>query len=205
MYLSDRDLKYAIETGQLIVDPTPEEYGATSIDLHLDKIEEAKVWNVERFKDRQSETGNDPWLRVGKYRYSDFSKESCQDIPEDSEQLVYRNGNQVILKPHGFFLWQTQEEVGTPEEDPRFICFINGRSSTARSGLLVHMTAPTIHAGWYGQITLEIANLGPFYLCLVEGDPISQITVSTISSPPLLQRKRGGIAIGQRKVSGNAS
>lgn len=205
MYLSDRDLKYAIETGQLIVDPTPEEYGATSIDLHLDKIEEAKVWNVERFKDRQSETGNDPWLRVGKYRYSDFSKESCQDIPEDSEQLVYRNGNQVILKPHGFFLWQTQEEVGTPEEDPRFICFINGRSSTARSGLLVHMTAPTIHAGWYGQITLEIANLGPFDLCLVEGDPISQITVSTISSPPLLQRKRGGIAIGQRKVSGNAS
>lgn len=182
-----------------------EKYDTTSIDLHLDKIEEAKVWNVERFKDRQSETGNDPWLRVGKYRYSDFSKESCQDIPEDSEQLVYRNGNQVILKPHGFFLWQTQEEVGTPEEDPRFICFINGRSSTARSGLLVHMTDPTIHAGWYGQITLEIANLGPFYLCLVEGDPISQITVSTISSPPLLQRKRGGIAIGQRKVSGNAS
>jgi len=53
MYLSDRDLKYAIETGQLIVDPTPEEYGATSIDLHLDKIEEAKVWNVERFKEVQ--------------------------------------------------------------------------------------------------------------------------------------------------------
>lgn len=93
----------AVENGQLIVKPKPEKYDTTSIDLHLDKIEEAKVWNVERFKDRQSETGNDPWLRVGKYRYSDFSKESCQDIPEDSEQLVYRNRNQVILKPHGFF------------------------------------------------------------------------------------------------------
>ena len=37
-------------------------------------------------------------------------------------------------------------------------------------GLLVHMTAPTIHAGWWGQITLEICNLGPFTLALQEGD-----------------------------------
>ena len=35
MYLSDRDLKFAVETVQLIVDPKPEEYDTTSIDLHL--------------------------------------------------------------------------------------------------------------------------------------------------------------------------
>jgi dCTP deaminase len=101
-------------------------------------------------------------------------------------------------------LWQTREAVGTPENDPRLICFINGKSSSARSGLLVHMTAPTIHAGWWGQITLEIANLGPFDLCLAEGDAISQIVVATISSPPT-KRKKEGIAIGQREVGGNAS
>jgi deoxycytidine triphosphate deaminase len=65
------------------------------------------------------------------------------------------------------------------------------------------MTAPTIHAGWWGQITLEIANLGPFDLCLAAGDAISQIVVATISSPPT-KRKKEGIAIGQRAVSGNA-
>ena len=29
MYLSDRDLKFAVETDQLIVDPAPEEYDTT--------------------------------------------------------------------------------------------------------------------------------------------------------------------------------
>lgn len=204
MYLSDRDLKFAVETGQLIVDPAPEEFDTTSIDLHLDKVNEAKIWNVEAFKLKQANTGNDPWLRVGKYKYRTFSQEFYQSVPEDSSSAnsVYRNGDRVILRPGGFLLWQTREAVGTPEIDPRLICFINGKSSSARSGLLVHMTAPTIHAGWWGQITLEIANLGPFELCLAEGDAISQIVVATISSPPT-KRKKEGIAIGQREVGGN--
>lgn len=205
MYLSDRDLKFAVETGQLIVDPAPIEFDTTSIDLHLDNVKEAKVWNVEEFKRRQANSGNDTWLRVGKYKFRTFSQEFYQSVPEDSSSSnpVYRNGDRVILRPGGFLLWQTREAVGTPEIDPRLICFINGKSSSARSGLLVHMTAPTIHAGWWGQITLEIANLGPFDLCLAEGDAISQIVVATISSPPT-KRKKEGIAIGQREVGGNA-
>jgi dCTP deaminase len=204
MYLSDRDLKFAVETGQLIVDPAPTEFDTTSIDLHLDNVNQAKIWNIDAFKKRQESTGNDQWLRVGKYKYRTFAQEFYQNVPENSnpENLVYRNGDRIILRPKGFLLWQTLEAVGTPEIDPRLICFINGKSSSARSGLLVHMTAPTIHAGWWGQITLEIANLGPFDLCLAEGDAISQIVVATISSPPT-NRKKEGIAIGQREVGGN--
>jgi dCTP deaminase len=205
MYLSDRDLKFAIETGQLIVDPAPIEFDTTSIDLHLDNVNEAKIWNVKAFRQKQENSGGETWLRVGKYKFRTFSQEFYQSVPEDSssDNTVYRNGDRVILRPGGFLLWQTREAVGTPEIDPRLICFINGKSSSARSGLLVHMTAPTIHAGWWGQITLEIANLGPFDLCLVEGDAISQIVVATISSLPT-KRKKEGIAIGQREVSGNA-
>lgn len=204
MYLSDRDLEFAVKTGQLIVDPAPKEFDTTSIDLHLDNVNQAKVWNVDEFKRKQEQSGSDSWLRVGKYKYRVFSQEFYQNIPEDANpnNKVYRNGDRVILRPGGFLLWQTLEAVGTPELDPRLICFINGKSSSARSGLLVHMTAPTIHAGWWGQITLEIANLGPFDLCLAEGDAISQIVVATISSPPI-KRKKEGIAIGQREVGGN--
>jgi dCTP deaminase len=204
MYLSDRDLQFAVETGQLIVDPAPKEYDTTSIDLHLDTVDQAKIWNVEAFKQDQASTGNDAWPRVGKYKYRTFSQKFYQNVPTDPnpDNLVYRNGDRVILRPRGFLLWQTREAVGTPELDPRLICFINGKSSSARSGLLVHMTAPTIHAGWWGQITLEIANLGPFDLCLAEGDAISQIVVATISSPPT-KKKKEGIAIGQREVGGN--
>lgn len=200
MYLSDRDLEFAVKTGQPIVNPPPEEFDTTSIDLHLDSITEAKIWNEEAYKRKQRKLGSDPWLRVGKYQFRTFSQSFYRSIPEDGsyEELVFRQGSRVILKPRGFLLWQTREAVGTPEEDPRLICFINGKSSPARSGILVHMTAPTIHAGWWGQITLEIANLGPFDLCLAEGDAIAQIVVSTISSPPT-KRKKEGIAIGPEK------
>ncbi len=206
MYLSDRDLKFAVETRQLIVNPPPSEYDTTSIDLHLDTIKEARIWDVEVFKARQAEAGNDPWLHIARYRFRAFSQEFCRSVPDGPapDRLVYRHADRVILRPGGFFLWQTREEVGTPEEDPRLICFVNGKSSSARMGLLVHMTAPTIHAGWWGQITLEIANLGPFELCLAEGDAICQIVVAVISSPPIKRKNDEGIAIGQRNVGGAA-
>ncbi|HKI38480.1 MAG TPA: hypothetical protein VKA46_41915 [Gemmataceae bacterium] len=151
MFLSDRDLQFAVATRQLIVDPPPEEYDTTSIDLHLDRVGEAKIWNVAAFSARQAEAGNDPWLRPGRYKVRAFSREFYCDLPTDPTpgNLVYRHGDCVILRPHGFFLWQTREAVGTPEVDPRLICFVNGKSSAARAGLLVHMTAPTIHAGWW--------------------------------------------------------
>jgi dCTP deaminase len=206
MYLSDRDLKFAVETRQLIVNPPPSEYDTTSIDLHLDTVEEAKIWDVEAFKTKQAAAGNDLRLHIGKYQFRAFSQEFCRSVPTDPdpENSVYRDGDRVILRPRGFFLWQTREEVGTPEDDPRLICFIDGKSSTARAGLLVHLTAPTIHAGWWGQITLEIANLGPFELCFAEGDAISQIVVATISSPPIKRKNDKGIAIGHRNVAGAA-
>ena len=50
MYLSDRDLRWAIECGDLIVDPKPERIDSSSIDLHLDSIDQAKVWDIETFQ-----------------------------------------------------------------------------------------------------------------------------------------------------------
>lgn len=47
MYLSDRDLLQAIQIGALIVDPKPERLGPTSIDLHLDTIDQARVWDLD--------------------------------------------------------------------------------------------------------------------------------------------------------------
>src|SRR5215212_5574430 len=86
----------------------------------------------------------------------------------DPKQLVYKNGSEIFVRTGGFLLWQTKEKVGTPPVDPWFICFVDGKSTRARAGLLVHLTAPTIQAGWSGNVTLEIANLGPFYLLLQE-------------------------------------
>src|SRR5438270_821679 len=62
MYLSDRDLEFAVRTGQLIVDPAPAEYDTTSIDLYLDSVEKARVWDVKAFEREQEGRGIVPAL-----------------------------------------------------------------------------------------------------------------------------------------------
>lgn len=197
MYLSNRDIKWAIESGKLIVDPPPHVfncgYDETSIDLHLDDIEHAKIWDVEKLKKEQDQQGNlgGPFLHLGAFQWEHFSGGYLIPVPHEPSNpvdrekgKVFRRGNEIILRPGGFLLWTTKEVVGTPKENPELIAFVNAKSTKARTGVMVHLTAPTIHSGWKGKIALEIANLGPFVFVLKPGDAIAQLIVATISSKP---------------------
>jgi dCTP deaminase len=209
MYLSDRDLELAIDDGRLIVDP-PTKIGPTSIDLHLDLVQEARVWDTEKLSRHNREHGlSDLELSIARCNYGKMSElylkqpPTEQDASKELDCKVFRRDDAIIVKPYGFVLWQTKECVGTPEESPEFICFIDGKSTRARTGLVVHLTAPTIHAGWSGKVTLEIANLGPLHLVLKENDVIAQITVAKITSPPLESMKQAGsVTQGQTNVGG---
>lgn len=140
-------------------------------------------------------------MRVARCEYKKMAAEYQIGPPEDETQTVFRRGKQVVIKPGGFLLWQTKERVGTPELEPQFICFIDGKSTRARTGLAVHLTAPTIHAGWNGNVTLEITNLGPLHIVLQEDDVIAQIVVAKITSPPReTMREAGSQTIGQTTV-----
>jgi dCTP deaminase len=61
---------------------------------------------------------------------------------------------------------------------------VEGRSSYARCGLLVHFTAPTIHAGIDGTITLELINLGSLDIMLYPGMPICQLILEKLDAKP---------------------
>ncbi len=219
MYLSNRDIKWAIECGKLIVDPPPDEFGAgydeTAIDLHLDSIDRgARVWDIEAYNRQESvkrsgaRTGLPSELRLGTFDFRVISGRYLTEIPMEpppgmtNAHLVYRRGDpdEVVVRRFGFLLWTTKEKVGTPVIDmsrpassqrhPELICFVNAKSSRARTGIMVHFTAPTIHAGWSGKITLEITNLGPFDFILRENDTLAQLTVATIASAPDLSLKK---------------
>ena len=62
---------------------------------------------------------------------------------------------------------------------------VEGKSSLARCGLLVHFTAPTVHAGFKGKITLEIINLGPSEILLKPGMPICQLIIEEVKGMPV--------------------
>ena len=204
MYLSARELTKALKNGSLICTPFPCSIGSTSIDLRLDSIDEAKVWDFERLKAHNRDHGfPENELRVASLNYKNIATLYLRDLDSDTKKSVFWRHDELVLKPGAFALWQTKEIVGTPEIGAKFICFIDGKSTRARAGLVIHLTAPTIHAGWSGNVALELANLGPFDLVLKENEIIAQITVARITSSPQANlSKAGSVTYGQGDVTG---
>jgi dCTP deaminase len=61
---------------------------------------------------------------------------------------------------------------------------VEGKSGLARLGLAIHVTAPTIHAGFVGTIQLEMINHGPMHIKLRIGMAICQIIFEATKGVP---------------------
>ena len=184
--------------------------GRSNLDrLALDQVHEAKIWDVDSFKNRHGMAGiAEPELHLGSFKFGQFGGEYLISPPaydqSKTDDRVCLRGQEVLVRPGGFLLWQTKERIGTPSDNPQFICFVDGKSTRARTGILVHLTAPTIRSGWVGNVVLEIANLGPFTFVLKENDVIAQLTVATISSHPKQNHAQAGSSTAnQAHVSGS--
>jgi dCTP deaminase len=96
-------------------------------------------------------------------------------------------GGGYTLQPNLFVLGNTIEVVKLPikPDRPVYAARVEGRSSFARCGLLIHFTAPTIHAGFDGTITFEIMNLGPHPITLYPDMEICQLIFETVQGTPI--------------------
>jgi dCTP deaminase len=106
-------------------------------------------------------------------------------LRERSDVLQISKVQPYKLKPNTFILANTLETVDFPlcaaDCDKSFAARVEGKSSHARCGLLVHFTAPTIHAGFAGTITLEMINLGPFDILLTPEMYICQLIIEEVT------------------------
>ena len=158
MILSRDEIRLAIENGEIKIDPLPQErqYSTSALDLYLG--DRFQFWDKERI-DQIPTMGLssvlDPSLMA---RFSALSSQYLIPAPTDAEGCC-------PLSPWEFVLGVTRETVELPRES-RIAARVEGRSTLARIGLMVHLTAPTIHLGWSGQIALEILNIGPWPLTL---------------------------------------
>lgn len=91
------------------------------------------------------------------------------------------------LKPNKLVLARTLESVHFPinPSGPCFSARVEGRSSLARCGILVHFTAPTIHAGFEGSVTLEIINLGSHDFLLSPKMSVCQLIIEEVKGSPV--------------------
>lgn len=176
MVLSDEDIKKAIASGALEIDPPPteEQYQSSAVNIYLG--DSFRVWDPSPFKPKG--------VRIE----LDLAEQSFADTANHYAIAAQRDQNGcVVLPPYSkepaLLLASTRERLHLKRESA--LCArVEGRSSLARIGLVVHLTAPTIHAGFNGQITLEMLNHGPFYLKLVPNKTmICQFIIERLDQP----------------------
>jgi dCTP deaminase len=87
------------------------------------------------------------------------------------------------IQPQSFLLAYTRERLHLPVTS-RVAARVEGKSSIARLGIGIHVTAPTIRAGFNGALQLEMFNFGPHDIILDEGMKICQLIFEqTIGTP----------------------
>jgi dCTP deaminase len=169
--LTDREIKLALEKRQIIIDPAPvvTAFSSTAVDLTLDP-------NLTEFNEEVGgiEVVIDPSHR-------DFKSETV--LGQISEKRVIDPRDGFPLKPNRLVLAWTAEYVNLLAHN-RIAARVEGKSSLARLGLGIHVTAPTIHAGFDGHIRLELINHGKTPIRLRVGMRICQLIFEqTLGTP----------------------
>lgn len=149
MRLTDIEIEACLDDGTIIIEPRPaaEAISGVSVDVRLGN-------QFRVFKDHTAP-------------YIDLSGPSVevQDALDRvmSETIVIEDGEAFFLHPGELALSITHENVTLPAD---IVGWLDGRSSLARLGLMVHVTAQRIDPGWQGKIVLEFYNSGKLPLAL---------------------------------------
>lgn len=162
MILTDREISISLDRRLITIEPEPEEIAFTSsaVDLTLDPL----IWIV-REPAPALKKPVDP-------RGLGFNAEQVMKQLSTEETIDARTG--FLLPPRKLMLAWTREYLELRTET-RLAARVEGKSSLARLGLVVHMTAPTIHAGFEGRIRLEMMNHGAVPIRLWPGMRICQL------------------------------
>lgn len=148
--LVDREIREEIASGKLIIEP------------YEDRLIQPNSYDV-RLADRFS------WHEKGDTVIDPYASETIL------AGVVEKRMDSVILQPYEFILGATLEAVCLPDD---IVGQLTGKSSLARLGVMVHVTAGFIDAGFShppAQITLEILNVGNRPVRLHAGMSIGQM------------------------------
>jgi dCTP deaminase len=105
-----------------------------------------------------------------------------------TEEVKIADDGVFVLHPGVSILGYSKDYFGSDD----YLIEVNGKSSLARIGLLVHNSASLINPGHYLNIALELCNLNNVPIILRPGMQIAQLTFSTLSSPVSTNYKKVG-------------
>ena len=138
MRLCDKDIYQHIKDGKIVMTPEPhyEEISGVTVDIRLGN-------KFRVFEDHAAP-------------YIDLSgpKTQVQEAMNSvmSDEIYVDDDKSFFLHPGELALAVTHESITLPAN---IVGWLDGRSSLARLGLMVHVTAHRIDPGWSGNIVLE--------------------------------------------------
>lgn len=165
MFLSDRDIKKAITDGMITLKPFDEKkVQPASYDIALG--------NKFILTEAHTTSFIDPVNKI-------YPKTHEVEVPD---------GEAFVLHPGVSILGYSKEYFGSDH----YLIEVNGKSSLARIGLLVHNSAALINPGHFLNVALELCNLNSVPIIIRPGMAIAQLTFSPLSSPSEQNYKETG-------------
>lgn len=164
MRLCDKDIYHYLQRGEIKISPTPDytEISGVTVDMRLGN-------KFRVFEDHQA-----PYIDLS------GKKADVQAALNNvmSDEIEIADDKAFFLHPGELALAVTLESVTLPSN---IVGWLDGRSSLARLGLMVHVTAHRIDPGWSGNIVLEFFNSGKLPLALKPGMKIGAISFEVLS------------------------
>lgn len=149
MRLCDKDIVKHLQQGDIKIVPTPEENMISGVTVDIRLGNKFRV-----FEDHQA-----PFIDLSGPK----AEVTAQLEAVMSDEIELEDGKAFFLHPGELALAMTYESVTLPGN---IVGWLDGRSSLARLGLMVHVTAHRIDPGWSGNIVLEFFNSGKLPLAL---------------------------------------
>ena len=189
MRLADSKIKALLKSGDLTILPHPKDGQITGVTVDVHLGDSFKLW-TNYLKDVDGVSMSIVYPANG-VAFSAFATEPLKDFLEKSENnwRPEEVGNGLVIAPGSFCLGVTEESIKIPDY---LVGWLDGRSSLARLGLQVHVTAHRIDPGWDGKVVLEFYNCGPFPILLTPGMKIGALSFEAIDGvveTPYLKRE----------------
>jgi dCTP deaminase len=157
MQLSDTDIKRGLDRGEIFIEPfDPDRLQSASYDVLL---------------------GNE-FLIFDRHKILVIDPRKNQEVK--MTKIKIQPSDHFIIHPGQFCLGVTADKIGV---DDAHSCQIDGKSSMARYGLIVHTTAGYVDPGNNLNITLELFNCNSVPIILYPNMKIAQMRFYRLLTP----------------------
>ncbi|MEH6454084.1 MAG: dCTP deaminase [Psychromonas sp.] len=166
MRLCDTHIEEYLDEGKIIITPRPAQSAISGVSVDIRLGNEFRVFSEH----------TTPYIDLSgpKEEVSASLEKVMSDV------IIVPEKEAFFLHPGELALAVTYEDVTLPDN---VVGWLDGRSSLARLGLMVHVTAHRIDPGWSGKIVLEFYNSGKLPLALRPKMTIGALNFEVLSAP----------------------